>query len=164
MRRGTTPTRKRTYPKLLIFAEVAFWQDEIKFVVTPDIEATETGCLVSFTLTQEQTLSLDVGHVFWQIRALCDDGAVASEAYLEIVEDVHPEGVISQPVGLGFARPDEEEEETPEEEPEETPEEEPEETPEEEPEEAPEEEPEETTEEEPEETTEEEENVLTENP
>ena len=118
MRRGTTPTRKRTYPKLLTFAEVAFWQDEIKFVVTPDIEATETGCLISFTLTQEQTLSLEVGHVYWQIRALCDDGAVASEAYLEIVEDVHPEGVISQPVGFGFARPEEPEEEE-EEEPEE---------------------------------------------
>lgn len=123
MRRGTTPTRKRTYPKLLTFAEVAFWQDEIKFVITPDIEETDTGCLVSFTLTQEQTLSLEVGHVNWQIRALCADGAVASEAYLEIVEDVHPDGILEQPTGFGFARPEEPTEE-PEEEPEETPEEE----------------------------------------
>lgn len=98
MRRGTTPTRKRTYPKLLTFCEVTFWQGENQFTITPDVTETDSGCLVSLTLTQEQTLSLSVGTVYWQIRGICADGAVASEVYTETVTDVHPEGVIEAPV------------------------------------------------------------------
>lgn len=96
MRRGTTPTIKRTYPSLLTFCEVTFWQGETQFTITPDITETDDGCLITIQLTQEQTLSLSVGIVNWQIRGICETGAVASETYYEIVENVFPEGVIEQ--------------------------------------------------------------------
>lgn len=126
MTRGTTPTRKRTYPKMLTFCEAAFWQtngDQI--VVTPEVEATDTGCTITITLTQEQTLSFSLGALFWQIRGLTEDGAVASEVYSEIVTDVHPDGVLEAPVTLGMAPADESAEEPTEETDEEEPEEEP---------------------------------------
>ncbi len=112
MRRGTTPTRKRTYPKMLTFCEAAFWQtsgDQI--VVTPEVETTDTGCTITITLTQEQTLSFSLGALFWQIRGLTEDGAVASEVYSEIVTDVHPDGALEAPVTLGMAPADESAEE-----------------------------------------------------
>lgn len=127
MTRGTTPKRKRTYPKMLTYCVAAFWQTEgDELVVTPEVQETNTGCLVTITLTQEQTLAFSLGALFWQIRGLCEDGAVASEVYSEIVTDVHPEGVIEAPVTLGTPpaepeEPSEEHEETPEEEPEEEP-------------------------------------------
>lgn len=130
MTRGTTPKRKRTYPKMLTYCVAAFWQTEgDELVVTPEVQETNTGCLVTITLTQEQTLAFSLGALFWQIRGLCEDGAVASEVYSEIVTDVHPEGVIEAPVTLGTLgtptaepeEPSEEHEETPEEEPEEEP-------------------------------------------
>lgn len=115
MTRGTNPKWERTYPKLLTFCEAAFWQNGDPIVVTPEVEATNNGCLITITLTQEQTLSLDLGVVFWQIRGICSDGAVASDVYTEIVTDVHPDGVISAPVSLGFglSAPSEEPEEEP---------------------------------------------------
>ena len=131
MIRGTTPKRKRTYPKMLTYCVAAFWQTEgDELVVTPEVQETNTGCLVTITLTQEQTLAFSLGALFWQIRGLCEDGAVASEVYSEIVTDVHPEGVIEAPVTLGTppAEPEEptdEEHEEPSEEPEDEPEEEP---------------------------------------
>lgn len=103
MTRGTTPTRKRTYPKLLTFAEVAVWQGETQIVISPDIEETDNGCLISFTLTQEQTLALELGPVYWQIRGISADGAVASTVYCEIVENVHPDGEI---VDATYVTPD----------------------------------------------------------
>lgn len=132
MIRGTTPKRKRTYPQMLTFCEVAFWQTNgDPLVVTPDVQATDTGCTITITLTQEQTLAFDLGILFWQIRGLCEDGAVASEVYTEIVTDVHPEGVIEAPTSFGFGNPapseTPEEPETPTEETEEPTEEQPEE-------------------------------------
>lgn len=117
MRRGTTPTRKRTYPKMLTFCEVTFKQGETQFTIAPDVTETDYGCLISFTLTQEQTLSLSVGIVYWQIRGISADGVDASEKYTEVVTDVMPDGVIEQPVTLGFFVPNEtpEEPEEPEE-------------------------------------------------
>lgn len=103
MIRGTTPKRKRTYPQMLTFCEAAFWQTNgAPLVVTPDVQATDTGCTITITLTKEQTLSFDIGILFWQIRGLCEDGAVASEVYTEIVTDVHHEGVIEAPTSFGF--------------------------------------------------------------
>lgn len=126
MIRGTTPKRKRTYPQMLTFCEAAFWQTNgDPLVVTPDVQATDTGCTITITLTQEQTLAFDLGILFWQIRGLCEDGAVASEVYTEIVTDVHPDGVIEAPVTLGMAPADESAEEPTEEPEEEEPEEEP---------------------------------------
>ena len=116
MRRGTTPTRKRTYPKMLTFCEVTFKQGETQFTITPDVTETDYGCLISFTLTQEQTLSLSVGIVNWQIRGISADGVDASEKYTEIVTDVMPDGVIEQPVLMGFGLGTPQPEETPEEE------------------------------------------------
>ena len=111
MRRGTTPTRKRTYPKLLTFCEATFWQPLTQFTVTPDVTETENGCEITITLTQEQTLSLAVGTVNWQIRGICVDGKVASPTYTEIVTDVHPDGPIEEPEEENSLRGQEPEEE-----------------------------------------------------
>lgn len=94
MTRGTTITKKRTYPKLLTFCIVTFWQGETEITVTPEVQETDEGCIVTATLSQEQTLEFSVGVMFWQIRGICADGAVASQTYAEIVSDVHPDGVI----------------------------------------------------------------------
>lgn len=97
MIRGTTIAKKMTYPKLLTFCTVAFWQGETEIIVTPDVQETDEGCMITATLSQEQTLKFSVGVMFWQIRGICADGAVASETYAEIVSDVHPDGVIEAP-------------------------------------------------------------------
>ena len=94
MIRGTTIAKKMIYPKLLTFCTVAFWQGETEISVTPDVQETDEGCIVTATLSQEQTLMFSVGVMFWQIRGICADGAVASQTYAEIVSDVHPDGVI----------------------------------------------------------------------
>ena len=119
MRRGTDEVLKRTYPKLLTFCEATFWQPLNQFTVTPDVTETSYGCLISVPLTQEQTLSLELGTVNWQIRGLCADGAVASPVYSEVVTDVHPDGVIEQPILLSMMAPPEPTAEQTEEEPEE---------------------------------------------
>ena len=97
MIRGTTISKKRTYPKLLTFCVATFWQGETEISVTPDVQETDEGCIVTATLSQEQTLEFSVGVMFWQIRGICADGAVASQTYAEIVSDVHPDGVIEEP-------------------------------------------------------------------
>ena len=97
MIRGTTITKEATYPKLLTFCIVTFWQGETEITVTPDVQETDEGCIVTATLSQEQTLKFSVGVMFWQIRGICADGAVASQTYTEIVSDVHPDGVIDAP-------------------------------------------------------------------
>lgn len=97
MIRGTTITKEATYPKLLTFCIVTFWQGETEITVTPEVEETDEGCLVTATLSQEQTLKFSVGVIFWQIRGICADGAVASQTYAEIVSDVHPDGIIEAP-------------------------------------------------------------------
>lgn len=129
MRRGTTPTYKRTYPKDLTGGVVnfCFWQALNQIVEPATITPTDYGCDVEVTLSQEQTLSFELGTVYWQIRGLTEDGeAIASETYSEVVTDIHPDGEIEAPVTLGgFYTPDpeEEQEETPEEPEEEVPEE-----------------------------------------
>lgn len=97
MIRGTTITKEVTYPKLLTFCMVTFWQGETEIIVTPDVQETDEGCIVTATLSQEQTLKFSVGVMFWQVRGICADGVVASHTYTEIVSDVHPDGVIEAP-------------------------------------------------------------------
>lgn len=128
MRRGTTQTYKRTYPEDLTGGVVnfCFWQALNQIVEPATITPTDYGCDVEVTLSQEQTLSFELGTVYWQIRGLTGDGeAIASETYSEVVTDIHPDGVIEAPVTLGgFYTPNPEPTEEPEEEQEETPEEE----------------------------------------
>ena len=137
MRRGTTPTYQRTYPEDLTGGMVnfCFWQGSTETVIPAEVTSTEYGCLLSVTLTQEQTLAFELGIVYWQIRAIKNGEAIASEVYGEVVTDCHPNGAIEEPVTLGFFVPNETPEE-PTEEPEEQAEEPVEEPTEEEPEEA----------------------------
>ncbi len=117
MRRGTTPTYQRTYPEDLTGGVVncCFWQGSTETVVPAEVTSTDYGCLLSVTLTQEQTLAFELGILYWQIRAIKNGEAIASEVYGEVVTDCHPNGVIEEPATLGFSIP----QETPEEEPEE---------------------------------------------
>ena len=119
MRRGTTPTYQRTYPEDLTGGTVnfCFFQDEKELICPAEITATDYGCLVSVTLNQEQTLYFDLGNLYWQIRGVKDGKAIASDVYGEVVTDIHPNGVIEQPVTLGFYVPNETPEEPAEEEP-----------------------------------------------
>lgn len=94
IRRGTTPTIKRTYPEDLTGATVTFcfWQDvESPLTLTPEIEATDNGCVLSVTLTQEQTLAFEPGALYFQIRAAKDGEAVASKVWRYFVGDVMPD-------------------------------------------------------------------------
>ena len=99
IRRGTTPTIKRAYPEDLTEATATFcfWQDvESPLTLTPEIEATDTGCVLSVTLTQEQTLAFDPGALYFQIRAVKGDEAVASKVWRYFVADVKPDGEITE--------------------------------------------------------------------
>ena len=111
IRRGTTPTIKRTYPQDLTRATATFcfWQDvENPLTLTPEIEATENGCILSATLTQEQTLSFEPGALYFQIRAVKGDEAVASKVWRYFVADVKPDGEIAEELSVtpGAITPD----------------------------------------------------------
>lgn len=111
IRRGTTPTIKRTYPEDLTGATATFcfWQDvENPLTLTPEIEATENGCILSATLTQEQTLSFEPGALYFQIRAVKGDEAVASKVWRYFVADVKPDGEIAEALSVtpGAITPD----------------------------------------------------------
>lgn len=99
MRRGTTPTIKRTYPEDLTGATVTFcfWQDvESPLTLTPEIEVTDNGCVLSVTLTQEQTLAFESGALYLQVRAVKDGEAVASKVWRYFVSDVMPDGEMTE--------------------------------------------------------------------
>lgn len=99
IRRGTTPTIKRTYPEDLTGATATFcfWQDvENPLTLTPEIEATDSGCILSVTLTQEQTLAFEPGALYFQIRAVKNNEAVASKVWRYFVADVKPDGEITE--------------------------------------------------------------------
>lgn len=103
MRRGTTPTIKRTYPEDLTGATATFcfWQDvESPLTLTPEIEATDNGCILSVTLTQEQTLAFEPGALYLQIRAVKDGEAVASKVWRYFVADVMPDGEMTEAVSV----------------------------------------------------------------
>lgn len=109
--RGTTPTIKRTYPEDLTGATATFcfWQDvESPLTLTPEIEATDNGCLLSVTLTQEQTLAFETGALYLQIRAVKDGEAVASKVWRYFVADVMPDGEITEALSVtpGTITPD----------------------------------------------------------
>lgn len=120
MRRGTTPTYQRTYTEDLTGGMVnfCFWQGSTETVIPAEVTSTEYGCLLSVTLTQEQTLAFELGILYWQIRAIKNGEAIASEVYGEVVTDCHPNGAIEEPE-LGFSMPQETPEEETEDEPEE---------------------------------------------
>lgn len=100
MRRGTTPTfylyvkgvdltGKRVYVTILQGGR------EID-IEGPACEKTETGCTLSFTLTQEQTLSLKKGEAGIQIRWIDRTGrAAASTIKTFCINRILKEGEIS---------------------------------------------------------------------
>lgn len=111
IRRGTTQTIKRTYQQDLTGATATFcfWQDvENPLTLTPEIEATENGCVLSVTLTQEQTLAFEPGALHFQIRAVKNDEAVASKVWRYFVADVKPDGEITDALSVtpGAITPD----------------------------------------------------------
>ena len=99
MRRGTTPTFDITCDIDLtgytIFVTIK--QGSIQLDLTHTVESTETGCTLSVTLTQEQTLMFsDRPNAAMQIRAIDVSGlAVASNIMAIDVTNILREGVIS---------------------------------------------------------------------
>lgn len=111
IRRGTTPTIKRTYPEDLTGATATFcfWQDvESPLTLTPEIEATDNGCILSVTLTQEQTLAFETGALYFQIRAVKDGEAVASKVWRYFVSEIMPDGEMTEALSVtpGAITPD----------------------------------------------------------
>ena len=82
MRRGTTPTiycfvKGADLTGKTIYATIK--QDDIEIILKdPACERTETGCTVSFRLTQEQTLSLPIGRAEIQLRWINSQGRAAA--------------------------------------------------------------------------------------
>lgn len=74
----------------------------------PEIEPTDTGCVLSVTLTQEQTLAFEPGALYFQIRAVKDGEAVASKVWRYFVADVKPDGEITEALSVtpGAITPD----------------------------------------------------------
>lgn len=99
MYRGTTPTIEVTLDfdaSNLEALYATFKQcDEVVFEKTLD-DCELNGNVVSFTLTQEETLQLQCKNcVYMQLRAKLNDGtAVAYEPYSFVVQDVFKEGEI----------------------------------------------------------------------
>lgn len=82
MRRGTTPTiycyvKGADLTGKTIYATIKQGDTEIT-LVDPYCEKTETGCTVSFRLTQEETLSLPVGRAEIQLRWINNQGRAAA--------------------------------------------------------------------------------------
>ena len=99
MRRGTTPTFDITCDVDLtgFTIYVTLKQGAKEFTFTPSVEATETGCTLSITLTQEQTLALNEKvKTAMQVRAIDAAGlAIASNIMAVDVGMILREGVIS---------------------------------------------------------------------
>ena len=82
MRRGTTPTFY-LYVKSADLSGKVTWVTILQGgkqidIETPQCEKTEEGCTLSFTLTQEQTLSLKPGDAAIQIRFIDNTGRAAA--------------------------------------------------------------------------------------
>lgn len=99
MRRGTTPSFQIDCDVDLtgytIYLTVK--QGAVIYDLTPSVEATEKGCTLTATLSQDQTLSLEQGTgASMQVRAIDQSGlAVASNIMQIDVEAILKEGVIT---------------------------------------------------------------------
>lgn len=99
MRRGTTPTFNIECDVDLagytIF--VTLEQGNKELTLTPECEATEDGCVLSVTLTQEQTLVFDDrGAASMQVRAIDQAGlAIASNIMPVDIGKILLDGVIA---------------------------------------------------------------------
>lgn len=98
MRRGTTPTITYNVDIDLTSAlelYVTLKQGGVVVVEKTIADAEITDKAVTITLTQEETLKLDPGQVFMQIRAKMPDGsALASNIMIGDVEQILKNGVI----------------------------------------------------------------------
>lgn len=98
MRRGTTPTFNIECDVDLtgytIF--VTLEQGNRELTLTPECETTEDGCVLSVTLTQEQTLVFDDrGTASMQVRAIDQAGlAIASNIMTVDIGKILLDGVI----------------------------------------------------------------------
>lgn len=99
MKRGTTPTFNVVCDVDLsdytIFLTLE--QGNLELTLTPECESTQTGCTLSVTLTQEQTLAFnDRMRASMQIRAIDENGqAIASNIMSVDIGRILKEGVIS---------------------------------------------------------------------
>lgn len=98
MYRGTTPTIKieLDIDTTLLESGYVTFKQENEVVLEKEICNCELeGNLISFKLTQEETLSLKVGSVVAQLRVKQKDGTtIAYDPFQVYVKDVFKEGVI----------------------------------------------------------------------
>ena len=100
MRRGTTPTLTCTIDWIdltdcHVYATLRQGGYELD-IENPTTETTETGCKVTITLTQEQTLKFKAGAVEVQLRWITLDGtALATDIQIVEVYKILKQGVIS---------------------------------------------------------------------
>lgn len=98
MRRGTTPTFDINCDVDLtnFTIYVTLKQGQKEFTFTPSVEATQTGCTLSVTLTQEQTLEFNTKMAAaMQVRAVDASGlAIASNIMSVDIGAILREGVI----------------------------------------------------------------------
>lgn len=99
MIRGTTPTLGALCDMdLSDFTNICtVWQNDLQYEITPTVTATDDGCMIYVTLTQEQTLSFKANENYnAQMRSIDSNGfCVASAEFTGCVEDVHKDGVIT---------------------------------------------------------------------
>ena len=101
--RGTTPTVAVEVDQDLSEFDVYATISQGAHIVThnKDVECTpiKTGCMVYFTLTQEETLEFSAGRAHIQIRAVnTEDVCVATTICEVYITDVLLDGVIPQVV------------------------------------------------------------------
>lgn len=100
MRRGTTPTLTCTIDGAdltdsHVYMTIQQGGTEIT-IENPEIETTETGCKITVTLTQEQTLKLKAGVIDIQFRWITSDGtALATDVQQVEVYKILKQGAIS---------------------------------------------------------------------
>lgn len=99
MKRGTTPTFTVTCDEDLsdYKIDLTLKQGATELTITPECEATADGCVLSVTLTQEQTLMFsDRLKANMQIRAVNSAGnAIASNIMYVDVGKILKDGVIT---------------------------------------------------------------------
>ena len=98
MRRGTTPTFEVDCDIDLTGYTIylTLKQGTTELTLTPEVEATQTGCKLTVTLTQEQTLGFSTARfTSMQVRAVNATGlAVASNIMQVDVGEILKNGVI----------------------------------------------------------------------
>lgn len=90
--RGTTPTIELEVDADLTDFECVLSigkpRRERVAAVNPQKESTEHGMLLSFRLTQEQTLCLSEGSQYMQLRGISGDDAIATEMINVMVREI----------------------------------------------------------------------------